>query len=400
MEGCSTSINFRKSDPNATRTHTVKNKKLFIYFVEKLCKKGFPLTSQELRTVACTVQQQDKGPDHPVQEKTMLSYKWERGFLNRHPQLKKATPRNLSVHRAMCTSKAVVDKFFRQYSHLRQHHNITKSCLWNLDETGVDNIPVVTTVIGLEGVKTQMIVSGDRGNRTSIVVLISADGGHFPPMIIHKGENVQPSWYTYAQDDHFVRCSVNGYISKELFSEYMDLWLDHLEESGRLTEQHLLLVDGHSTHTYNHQAMFALREAGVKCMLLPAHTSHTLQPLDKMPFASFKHWWKVHLHHYNRQNSGVALNKENFCQVFNIAFWKAMKRENVRAGFRVTGLEPINRARITDEMLEINECFQSKKNNLYCVLFCFCSVFVSGLIFFSGYCIVSGLIVLYCTHVK
>ena len=43
---------------------------------------------------------------------------------------------------------------------------------------------------------------------------------------------------------------------------------------------HLLLLDGHSSHTKNLDAINLARENGTIMMCFPAHTTHRLQPLD------------------------------------------------------------------------------------------------------------------------
>jgi hypothetical protein len=292
----------------------------------------------------------------------VLSHKWERGFCNREG-LKKMTPRNMSLQRAMASGAKTVDTFFEKYKKLREENNINSRNIWNIDETGMDTIPVNPKVIGVKGQQAQMIVSGERGTRTSVATFISSGGESFNPMVIHQGINVQPAWFTYAMEDTYIRCSDNGYMSKVLFLEYTDLFLDWLEEEGRLDDQkHILLLDGHSTHTYNFPAMQAFEEVGVEVLLLPPHTTHYLQPLDKNPFSLLKHYWNHYLDKYNREHAGLHLNKVDFFQVFNLAWNKAITPHNIRLGFIRTGIEPLDRSKITPEMLQIHEAYESKRN--------------------------------------
>ena len=81
---------------------------------------------------------------------------------------------------------------------------------------------------------------------------------------------------------------------------------------------------------------------GTKFMssLLPPHTSHLLQPLDKTPFAQFKLHWEKHLTQYNNQNKGKSLNKVDFWDVFTLAFNAAMSLKNILSGFKKTGISP------------------------------------------------------------
>jgi hypothetical protein len=346
-------------------------------FSEKLCEQGFPLQSKTIRKIGCEWLQANTPADHPCQSMTSMSYKWEKGLFKRKPQLKKQKPRNISVQRAMCTSVHTINKFFNKYTELVDQYDIPGQNIWNIDETGVDTIPVVKKVVGLKGKVAHMIVPQERGTRTSMATFINATGEHFSPMVIHQGINVQPAWYTYAPDDVYIRAAENGYMTKPLFLEYSDLFLDWLESQGRLENQtHLLLFDGHSTHIHNYTAIQAFEHVDVHVLLLPAHSSHFLQPLDKNPFSCLKHWWQHFLEKFNRENCGTALNKVNFFKVFNLAWYKAFTPHNIRLGFIRTGIFPVDRTRIPKDMLAINKCFQSKLFlGLNCVFFVFCVLF-------------------------
>ena len=119
----------------------------------------------------------------------------------------------------------------------------------------------------------------------------------------------------------------------------------------------MVVMDGHTAHTNNWAAIEALISAGIQVVLIPSHTSHYLQPLDKNPFSQFKFYWNYHLEDFNRRNSGKVLNNESFFQVFNIAWHKGVTPHTVRVGFKRCGLEPLDRTMITEEMLEVSTCF-------------------------------------------
>ncbi len=257
-------------------------------------------------------------------------------------------------------------KFFDQYEEARK--TIPASNTWNIDETGRDVIPTIQSVVGRTGEPAEMIVSGDKGVRSSMVSIINAVGDQFTPMVIHKGLRVQPSWFYHAPEGSIICCSENGYITKELFLEYMDLWMDHLHEIGKDKEKHLLIMDGHSCHTKNFPAIDTLAKKNVSVLLLPSHASHKIQPLDKNPFSGFEHWWQVYLERYNRRNAGKPLNKEMFWQVFCPAWRKGVTPHSIRVGWKRCGLEPINRNKIKLKDLKA-EVFQSELPDIYIYIY-------------------------------
>ena len=326
---------------------------------------GFPVPSQTLRFIAMDFKQ-DLDSDNPrFAQRVCFSKKWVRGFFKRHPVLKRKPPRKIAIQRAMSVTPEVVDKFFAQYTQARE--NIDAAHTWNLDETGRDIIPVIQSVIGRKGEAAEMIVSGDKGVRSSMVSICSAAGEQFTPMIIHKGLRIQANWYYNAPEGSIIRCSESGYISKQLFLEYLDLWMDHMTETGRGKEQHLLLIDGHSCHTKNFPAIDLMARENVSVLLLPSHGSHKLQPLDKNPFSGFEFWWQVYLERYNRKNAGKPLTKENFWEVFTPAWSKGVNRHTIKVAWMRCGLEPIDRKKIANKSLK-SEVFCSKQSETHIVV--------------------------------
>ena len=317
---------------------------------ERMQDLAFPLPSQNLRLVAMEFKQDLHPENTQIVDRVSFSRKWERGFYKRHPTLKKKPPKRIAAQRAMSVTPEVLDKFFLLYSQARE--TIPAANTWNLDETGRDIIPVIQSVIGKKGEPAEMIVAGDKGVRSSMVSICNAVGEQFTPMVIHKGQRVMPAWFYNAPDGAIIRCSINGYVTKPLFLEYIDLWMDWLVENNRGSENHLLLLDGHSTHTKNFPAIEACARDNVKVLVLPSHASHKIQPLDKNPFSGFEFWWQVFLERFNRKHGGMALSKEDFWKVFTPAWEKGVNRHNIRVAWMRCGLEPICREKICNKELK------------------------------------------------
>lgn len=299
-----------------------------------------------------------------------MSFKWKERFLQRNPDLRIKPPTKLSLPRAMCLNREVVNKFFDLYEDILDQTEIPPHRIWNIDETGVDTIPDTPTVVGMKGRKAIQIVSAEKGVRTTVVTICNAVGDHFTPIVIHKGLRIQAAWYENAPDGAIIRCSPNGYIEKGIFTEYLDLWVDWLQENQELGFKHLVITDGHSTHVNNYEAIKTLEAENIDCLLIPAHSSHLLQPLDRTPFGQFKHYWSEELEKYNRRNSGRALNKQDFFQVLNPAWKLGVTPHNIRCGWVRSGLWPVDRHKITDEDLEANAAFCKSQNNTKLTVAC------------------------------
>ena len=70
----------------------------------------------------------------------------------------------------------------------------------------------------------------------------------------------------------------SGYMTKDLFVE----WLQHFIKYTKPipTNRILLILDGHSTHVKNIQAIDLATSSNIDMLCLPPHTSHRMQPLD------------------------------------------------------------------------------------------------------------------------
>ena len=325
-----------------------------MHFLASLTRRGFPYSQKQVRTIACDYMKANKLKGwEKYEDRESLGYRWGLKFFQRTQTLnasKKPIP--LSINRAMCTNIHTVRKFYNDLQAIREEHNIPDENIWNVDECGVVDIPEIQKVVGVKGETTYMTVSGEKGDRTSLLTFISSGGEACPPMILQKGINLQESWMANKPEDVYLRCTESGYINKEKFTEYCDCFLDWLEQKGRLDKPHLILMDGHTAHSKNYDAISAFHEANCHVLLIPAHSSHKLQPLDKNPFAALKFYWNKYLEEYNRKNAGRKLPKAEFFTVFNLAWFKAMTTRNILLGFERTGIHPFNPDKVKEEDLQ------------------------------------------------
>ena len=118
----------------------------------------------------------------------------------------------------------------------------------------------------------------------------------------------------------------------------------------------------------------------IKVFALEPHTSHWGQPLDKNPFLAFKDAFNEGMHKFNRKVGGRSIQKSEFFSVFNVAWEKSMTSKNIKAGYKRTGIWPVNRAAIPSYIIEPSKICKSKVvlncNVFYCIsldwiVFCF-----------------------------
>ena len=133
--------------------------------------------------------------------------------------------------------------------------------------------------------------------------------------------------------------SKKGWIDGELF----EMWFSrHFLAHAPPIRPILLLMDGHSSH-YQPSAIRRAAEEGIIMFLLPPHTSHLTQPLDKGCFGPLKVHWRRECWEYLTSHSGQIITRHQFSAIFRRAWSKSMTMTNVIAGFRVAGVYPLNR---------------------------------------------------------
>ena len=74
---------------------------------------------------------------------------------------------------------------------------------------------------------------------------------------------------------------------------------------------------------------------------LPPHTSHATQPLDKGPFSPLKQAWRAVCFEFL---PGKVITRFSFSRLFSEAWARSMVMKNITAGFRCTGIYPLDRS--------------------------------------------------------
>ena len=97
--------------------------------------------------------------------------------------------------------------------------------IWNIDETGLHDIPREQKVVGVTGEAALQTVAGEKPVNTMLLMYVSAGGLAMPPMVIFKGSKVDPDWREVAPSAYVIRASKTGYIQSKLFAEYSEKFI-------------------------------------------------------------------------------------------------------------------------------------------------------------------------------
>jgi hypothetical protein len=222
-------------------------------------------------------------------------------------------------------------------------------CIYNLDETGFPTDPSKAKTIGTTGVKTVRLTHG--ANRENITVLATccADGTCLDPLIVFKGKKMQSTWVgNEALPDTEYAVTDSGWMTCAVFE---DFFIKFAKKTAGIRPI-LLIMDGHLSHTSLATVELAIKE-NISIMKLPPHCTDLLQPLDVGVFAPLKALYDAQLTQFvQATGANQALRKSAFVDMVSAVWRRGLSPDNVKAGFRATGIVPLDRNKYNVERLD------------------------------------------------
>ncbi|KAF0732193.1 Uncharacterized protein FWK35_00027240, partial [Aphis craccivora] len=117
----------------------------------------------------------------------------------------------------------------------------------------------------------------NKPQHVTVVCCISSSGQCVPQALIFPRKTFNPNLYDGAPPGTLKLYQDTGYMTVELFIEWMNHFINYVKPS--LTKKVLLLLDRHSSHK-TVEALELAKKSGVVLLCLPPHCTHRLQPLD------------------------------------------------------------------------------------------------------------------------
>lgn len=145
--------------------------------------------------------------------------------------------------------------------------------------------------------------------------------------------------------------SESGWLNSDIFKDYIqNHFLPNVRSSANETQPILLLFDGHASHTSKQLIDWAVAH-NITLFVLPAHTSHILQPLDVGIFAPFKGYYYRKCASFMTENMGRSVTKYEMTEIACKAYLRAMSPSNIVAAFKKTGICTLDRDAVEREKL-------------------------------------------------
>ena len=128
-------------------------------------------------------------------------------------------------------------------------------------------------------------------------------------------------------------------MTSSLFLNVMEHFVKH--SNAFIDNQALLIMDNHESHLSIDAIEYA-KQHGVTLLTIHPQCSHKLQLLDVSVYGPFKSYYSSALNAQLRQKPGVSLTIYDISELVKIAYEKAVTPTNIIAGFKKTGMLPLD----------------------------------------------------------
>ena len=209
--------------------------------------------------------------------------------------------------------------------------------------------------------------SGSREN-ISLLACICADNTALTPAIIYQADSqdLQDTWlaeFDHTSERAAFAASRKGWTSNQLGLAWLHNVFEPETRSKAGGRHRLLIADGHSSHL-NLQFIEACDRLGIILVILPAHSTHRLQPLDVGIFGPLASAYSREHNNWFSKNEGFThFGKRHFWPLFRNAWSSAVTSSNISSAFRATGIFPYNPEYILSPLRETSKS-KSKEDDL------------------------------------
>jgi len=275
---------------------------------------------------------------------------WVGRFLSRYPQLESARRRLIEAKRIKDVSVERVTKWFADLEIVLNEYKIEPGNLYNMDESGfsIGDVEASRRIIDAT-IRQAFQAKPGRQEWVTSIECICADGTSLPPLIIFKGENLSRQWIPASiHNDWRFGCNTKGWTSNVHGLQWLREVFEPATREKAKGKPRVLICDGHDSHI-TASWLEHCRKNNIILLVLPPHSSHLCQPLDVGVFKPLKTLIASAIEPLVSTELHRILKAE-WLSAFVEAHDGAFSNQNIRSGFRGTGIWPFNPSKVINRI--------------------------------------------------
>ena len=282
------------------------------------------------------------------------TFKWWRGFRNRHPQLTLRKTETVERGRVSNATEEIVDYYFAVLEETIKANNLDQKphLIYNCDEAAVYLNKSSQKVVVPRNSKHCHSLAQGTSEHISVLCCANATGAAIPPLIVFaKGfpslrgfQNDGCANATYSTSD-------SGFVNRDIYASWFKTTLIKNASSDRPL---LLIQDGATAHISPELIQTAI-DNDIILLCLPSKLTHILQPLDVVIFRKMKSEISAVMKQVKMMRGDVWISKAKFPAVFREVFERTFISSVIMESFRKCGIFPLNRHAIHSELLNTTQ---------------------------------------------
>lgn len=281
-----------------------------------------------------------------------VTHAWFQYFMKRHPELARRRAQAFDKNRMAGSSAEGVKSYFellqlafKKCEELSFGEELTPNRIFVADEVGFDNNNSKLYTITRKGDKHPFAINVSNQIHITIMDFAGANGWAGPEFLLIPGIRQKPKFNAELSKyfpDSQVSMTPKGYMNEDSFLQWVNFFIEKIKGiRGNPEAWVLLVVDGHSSHVYAPEALKALNKNNILAISLPSHSTNLLQVHDVSIFHPLKAGFRSSIDSWTRRN-GLNMKLEHFPEILSACWGNAHSSNNIRSGFRSTGLWPLN----------------------------------------------------------
>ncbi|GAB0095060.1 hypothetical protein DMENIID0001_103910 [Sergentomyia squamirostris] len=271
------------------------------------------------------------------QENKQAGKKWMHGFLERNKNLTIMVQENTSRTRSLAFNNDNVVMFQENLDELMRQYSFPPDRIWNLVTTGIRPF-----------------------EKVNIVGVASASGATIPPVYIFHGQRLNKKYMIGAPSGSIGFCNDSALLDAQRFLETLHHFKTFAKPSN--AKPVLLIMDSHTSHT-SVETIKLCRDLGIYLLTFPPHTSYNIQPLDVSVYKSFKTLCRDAFDTFMTNRNGEKITTLNIVRLSARPLVKSFSKSNIQAGFRKTGVHPVNHFPLRKMIMELDVEYRTEQSD-------------------------------------